>query len=106
MIGDSVLTVDDTSDMSINGRHFKGTRSLWELLVLKNLTIAVVTADDLKRYKTILELTNGHLQGYEPGGNMHTSLGPKYKDVISKLFPQTRRLRGVELSLHRYWERY
>ena len=24
MIGDSILTVDDTSDIYINGRHFKG----------------------------------------------------------------------------------
>ena len=31
MIGDSVLTVDDTSDISINGRHFKWTRGLWGL---------------------------------------------------------------------------
>ena len=25
MIGDMILTVDDTCDISINGRHFKGT---------------------------------------------------------------------------------
>jgi len=31
IIGDSKLTVDDTSDISINWRHFKGTRGLWEL---------------------------------------------------------------------------
>jgi hypothetical protein len=106
MIGDSVLTVDDTSDISINGRHFKGTRGLWELLTRKNVTRGVVTADDLKRYKTILQLTNAHLQGFEPGGNVQTSRGPKFREVISKLFPQTRRPRGVELSLSRQWERY
>ena len=54
IIGDSILTFDDTSDISIIGRHFKGTRGLWELLTSKNFTIFVVTADDLKRYKTIL----------------------------------------------------
>ena len=48
MIGDSVLTVDDTSDISINGIHFKGTRGLRELLTRKNVTRGVVTADDLK----------------------------------------------------------
>jgi len=47
MIGHSVLTVDDTSDISINGRHFKGTRGLWELLTRKNITRGVVTTDDL-----------------------------------------------------------
>ena len=73
MIGDSVLSVDDTSDISINGRHFKGTRVLWELLPRKNVTREVVTADDVKRYKTVLQLTNSHLQGYESSGNVQTS---------------------------------
>ena len=54
MIGDSTLCVDDTSDISIKGRHFKGTRGLWELLTRKNVNRGFVTADDLKRYKTIL----------------------------------------------------
>jgi hypothetical protein len=48
MIGDSLLTVDDTSDISINGRHFKGSRGLWELLTPKNVTRGVVTEDELK----------------------------------------------------------
>jgi len=37
LIGDSILTVDDTSDICINGKHFKGTRGLWELLTRKKL---------------------------------------------------------------------
>jgi hypothetical protein len=53
MIVYSVLIVDDTSDITINGRHFKGTRGLWELLNYKNVTRGVVRADDLKRYKII-----------------------------------------------------
>ena len=100
------MTVDDTSVISINGRHFKGDLSLWELLTRKNVTRGVATADDLKRYKTILQLTNALLQGYEPPGNLQTSCGPKFRMVISKLFPQTRRPRGVELSLSGQRERY
>jgi hypothetical protein len=30
MIGDFILTVDVTSDICINGRHFKTTHGLWE----------------------------------------------------------------------------
>jgi len=41
MIGDSILSVDDPSDISINGRHFKGTRGLWE----QNVNRVVVTKD-------------------------------------------------------------
>ena len=106
MIGDSVLTIEDTSDITINGRHFKGTRGQWELLTRKNFSRGVVTADDLKRYKTIFQLRNAHFQGWEPAGNVQTSRGPKFREVISKLIPQTRRPRGVELSLSRQRERY
>jgi hypothetical protein len=71
-----------------------------------NVTRCVMTADDLKRYKTILQLTNAYLQGYEPGGNVQTSRGPNFREVISKLFPQTRRQQGVELSLSQQLELY
>ena len=37
MVGDFTLTVDDTNDISINGRHFKETRGLWGLLIRKIL---------------------------------------------------------------------
>ena len=36
----------------------------------------------VERYKNILHLINAHLQRYEPGGNVQTSRGPKFIDVI------------------------
>ena len=95
-----------TRAFSINERHFKGIRDQWELLTRKNLTRGVVTADDLKRRKTILQFTNAHLQEYECRGYVKTSLGPKFREVIWKLFRKTRRPHEVELSLLRHWERY
>ena len=68
MIGVSVLTVDYTNEISINGKHFKGTRGLWDLLTRKDVTRDFVTADYLKRYKTIVQLNNSHLQVYEHRG--------------------------------------
>jgi hypothetical protein len=47
MIGDSTLSVDDASNISEKGRHFKGTRGLWELLTLKNVDRGFITANDL-----------------------------------------------------------
>ena len=70
MVGDSILTVDDTSDISINGKHFKGTQGLWLLLTRKNVTIGIVTVDGLKRNKRIVVLTNAHLQGKNPRFNV------------------------------------
>ena len=106
MIVHSTLSVDDTSDISINGRHFRGTRGLLELLTRKNVNRSVVTTEDLKRYKTILQMTNAHLKGYEPGNNVQTSHGPKFREVTSNFIPQTTRHRGVELSLRQHCERY
>jgi len=38
-----------------------------------------VTTDDLKRYKTVLEVTNAYLQGYELVDNEQTSRGTKFR---------------------------
>jgi len=65
-----------------------------------------VTSADLKQYKTILEITNAHLEGSEPRANIRTSKGLKYKEIISKLFPGTTRQSGVEAALRREWITY
>jgi hypothetical protein len=105
MIGDSKITVGNQGDIDIRGKHFKGTRGLWELLTRKNVDRKLVTPDDLKNYKIILQLTNAHLEGYEPGGNIQITRGSKFSKVISRLFPQSRR-RGVEVALQRQWLAY
>ena len=102
MIGDSQLTVDEDSDITIKGKDFRGTQGLWELMTRRNVQWDIITTDDLKAYKKILLLTNGHLTGYEPDGNIHISFGKKFRDVIAKLFsPQTRQRRGIESALRR-----
>jgi hypothetical protein len=84
IIGDSTLTVDKGSNIKIKGREYRGTSELWELLIRQNVD-KKITGDDLKTYKNILELTNAHLEGYEPGGGFQISRGSKYREVISKL---------------------
>ena len=73
---------------------------MWELLTRKKVNNRLVTSNDLKQYKTILEMTNAHMEGYEPDANIHTSKGLKFRDVISKLFSGTRQS-GVEAALSR-----
>jgi hypothetical protein len=60
LICSSTLSVDDASDISLKGRHFKDTMRLLDL-TRKNVYKAVITTDDLNRYKTILQVTNAHL---------------------------------------------
>ena len=61
----------------------------------KNVNRKHITTDDLKKYKKILVLTNAHLTDYQPGGDIQVTQGSKFHDVISHLFPETRR-RGIE----------
>jgi hypothetical protein len=106
IIGDSQVSVDRDSDITVKGKHFRGTQGLWELLTRRKIQRDKLTTDDLRAYKKML-LTNGHLTGYVPDGNIHISSGKKFRDIISTLFqPQTRKRRGTESALRRKWERY
>jgi hypothetical protein len=99
-IGNSDVTVDTNSDLYIKEKHFRGTRGLRELLTRKRINNKLVDANDMKQYKSILNLTSAHLEGNEPDAPIHVSRGIKFKTVISKLFPQPKR-RGIEASLHK-----
>jgi hypothetical protein len=104
-ISKSDVTVDTNSDLYIKNEHFRGTLGLWELLTRKRIDTRLVDKKDLKQYKYILNLTSAHLEGYEPNAPIHISRGIKFKTVIAKLFPQTKR-RGIEASLHKEWITY
>jgi hypothetical protein len=77
LMGHSDVTVD--SDIQIRDQHFKGTRGLWELLTQKGVDNRLVSEEDLKQYKNILDLTSAHLEGYEPGVPIHISILSKLK---------------------------
>jgi len=91
MIGDSIIRVERESNLTIKGKHYKGTRGLWELLARKNVNSDVITESDLKRYKTILEANNPHLERFETGNDILIVRGSKFSKVIGSLFPQTKR---------------
>jgi len=105
MIGDSLVGVDRDGNIHIKEVEFPATKGLWELLTRRKVNKKLVTSDDLKQYKTILEMTNAHLEGYDPDANIRTSKGLKFRDVISKVFSGTRQS-GVEAALRRDWVSY
>ena len=86
MIANSTMSVEDTSYISIKMRHFNGTHGLLELLTRKNVNRGVVTTDGLKRYKSILQLTNAHLQGYETGVPLKHPANPSSKRLYQSCF--------------------
>ena len=106
MIGDSPLTVDNDSDVTIKGKCFRGTQGLWELLTCRKVQLDIITTDDLKAYKKTLLLSNSHLTGYEPDGNINVSRVAKFQKVVSRLFPLNRKQRAIESTLRLKWAKY
>jgi hypothetical protein len=102
MVGNSVFSVDESSGITVEGKQFRGTNGLWELLTRKNVNRSMFPPSDLKRNKHILEMTNSHLVGYEPGGDIQISRRSKFAKLISKPFPLFKRL---DIKRER-WARY
>lgn len=76
---------------------------LLELLTRKNINNDVITNRDINTHKRILVLTNANFFIYEPGGAIKSTRRAKYRKVISRLFPPTRRagtLRHYRSTLH------
>ena len=57
-IGNSTVTEDSSSNISIRGKQCRYNST---------------DKNDLHKYKTILEMTNAHLEGYKAGGNIQPS---------------------------------
>jgi hypothetical protein len=53
----------------------------------------LISKSDFMRYKNILEITNADLVCHETGDDIQISGGPKFENVISKLFPQRSRIK-------------
>jgi len=71
----------------VEGKSYKGTRGLFELLTRKKVDRSFITDSDLRSYREILKATHGHLENHDTSGVIKTTRGVKFKDVISKLFP-------------------
>jgi hypothetical protein len=85
MIGNSKLDVDEKDNIIINGKQYKGTIGLFEL-VFKTKPVNY-SNDDLLTFKNICLETNAHKKGYDSNSNVHRNQSEKYKSIISNLFP-------------------
>ena len=67
-IGQSIVDIGQDSDVFVQGKSYRGTRGLFELLNRKKVDTSFVTDRDLELYKETLEATNGHLENHYPSG--------------------------------------
>jgi hypothetical protein len=107
-IWDADVEIDNDSNIIVEGKSYKGTRGLFELLTRKKVDQSFITESDLKSYKEILQTTHGHLQNNDPAGDIKTKRGPKFKNVISKLFPtvSVTRRSSTQSTARPQWDPY
>jgi len=84
---------------------YERTPGLFELLTREKVNHSLISTNDLKNYRHILNATNAHRENHDPSGVTKTTRGINSHDVIAKLFPGTRQ-RGVESALRRRWVSY
>lgn len=85
MIGNSKLTIDESDNLQIDNKMFKGTPGLFELIFTSDPK--KYTTKDLQTYKNILLATNAHKKNYMESLPVHKNTSIKYKKIVSKLFP-------------------
>lgn len=84
MIGDKALEIDK-DDLIIDGKSYRGTRGLYELLFMNVPNEYTYEEEDLENYRQILEVTNVHRVNYSALGKVRSNRGKKYKNIISRL---------------------
>ena len=82
-IGVAEVEIDQDSNVFVQGKSYKGTRGLFELLTRKKVDWSFKTDSDLRSYREILEATRIHPENHDPSGVIKTS-GVKFKNVNSK----------------------
>ena len=96
MVGDSNIRIDNSDNVSVKNRTFKGTEGLFELLFTKDPKN--YTRKDLDTFKTICKLTNAHKRGYSSNSPIYRNRSIKYKNIIKKIFPISTTGKGMMMK--------
>ena len=57
MMGDKNVSIDSASNILVDGRKFKGTVGLWNIIMLKKPSETSYTFDDVEEYKKLVKQT-------------------------------------------------
>jgi len=74
----------------LDGKRYKATQGLWELLTTSRPDKNVITHQDRQSYKQILLESNAHRVNYSPSGKIKANKGLKYTRFFSRLFTNTK----------------
>ena len=81
-MGDSIVTLDDKSNIYVNDARFEGTPGLWGLIMLNQPS--EYTTDDLHNYEDLVEKTQAIYNPLIKSENDRPHMTSKYKDILSQ----------------------
>lgn len=96
-IGSSELIFDDSDNIIINNKVFKGTPGLFELVF--NTNPKQFSKKDLSNFKNICMETNVHRINYSQNKPIYRNTSKKYKHIILRLFPPRKKKSVSEINL-------
>ena len=76
--------------MFIDGKNYKATPGLWELVTKSKPNRNMVSVQDKQGYKQILPQSNAHRVNYSPSGKTKANKRLKYTRFILQLFTNTK----------------
>lgn len=85
-IGNKRIEFDAEDFIRVGDEVYHGSRGLFELLFMKEPDESVITINDKRKYKEILQISSAHKQEFNPNGRIASSGGMKYKNIIKPLF--------------------
>jgi hypothetical protein len=83
-IGSSKLKFSN-KHVFVDGKRYKATRGLWELLTRSQPDKNSITPRDKLAYTHILQQSNAHKVNFNTTGKIRANKGVKYKQFISRL---------------------
>ena len=82
-MGQELVTLDDRSNITVDGRTFEGTPGLWQLIMLARPTN--YTDEDFSNYEDLVENTQVIFHPLKKSAREKPKSTIKYKEILSKL---------------------
>jgi hypothetical protein len=95
MLGNKRIDLHKNDDIFIDGKRYKGTQGLYELIFMKIPNADIYTSDDVEKYKDIILTTNAHRRDHGEYNPVLGNKGHKYKNIISPMLAQEKVGRGI-----------
>lgn len=92
----------DKNNVDVDGFKYPKTHGLMELLVAKQPNQTMISQDDLKIYKEILEMSSIHRKKMNPNESIRAHNSSKFNNIIAPLFSLTKKpiIGGRGLQAH------